>query len=87
MRVPVATPAGTLMVSDRRLRIRPWPLHSLQGSLMTVPKPSQEPQGAAVMTWPRMERTARWTWPLPPQISQRSGWVPSGSRIHRRWDR
>ena len=26
------------------------------------------------MTWPRMERTARWTWPLPPQMSQRSGW-------------
>ena len=44
---------------------------------MTVPKPSQEPQGAVVMTWPRMERTARWTWPLPPQMSQRSGWLPS----------
>ena len=29
------------------------------------------------MTWPRMERTARWTWPLPPQMSQRSGWLPS----------
>ena len=76
MRVPVATPAGTLMVRERRLRMRPWPLHSLQGSLMTVPKPSQLPHGAVVMTWPRMERTARWTWPLPPQMSQRSGWLP-----------
>ena len=65
------------MVRERRLRIRPWPLHSLQGSLMTVPKPSHDPQGAAVMTWPRMERTARCTWPLPPQMSQRSGWLPS----------
>ncbi len=33
------------MVSDRRLRMRPWPLHSLQGSLMTVPKPSQHAAG------------------------------------------
>ncbi len=79
MRVPVATPAGTFTVSERRLRMRPWPAHSLHGSLITVPKPSQLPHGAVVMTWPRMERTARWTWPLPPQMSQRSGWVPGAA--------
>ena len=37
IRVPVSTPAGIRMVSERRERTRPSPEHCTQGCAMTVP--------------------------------------------------
>jgi len=39
IRVPVSTPAGTLIRRLRRVRTRPSPEHSKQGFAMTVPYP------------------------------------------------
>ena len=70
MRVPVSTPAGTLILIVRRVRTRPSPEHSKQGLTSTSPKPWQVMQGRVVMTWPRNERCTCWISPRPPQTSQ-----------------
>src|SRR5690625_1814393 len=80
MRVPVATPAGTLIFKLRRERTRPSPEHSVHGSGITVPKPWQAEHWAVVITCPRNERATRWTVPRPPHTSQVRGSVPGAQQ-------
>src|SRR5918995_4870161 len=77
MRVRVSTPAGTLIVSDRRVRTRPSPEHSGQGRGLTVPKPAHCGQGRLVMTWPRNERWTLLISPRPRQAEQVTSSAPS----------
>ena len=72
----MSTPAGTSTCTVRLARTRPWPAHVVQGFGMTVPYPRQVPHGLEVMTLPSNERTARWIWPVPRQMSQVMGEVP-----------
>src|SRR5665647_2940343 len=69
------------MFRVRRLRTRPSPEHSGQGSGITVPNPWQAAQGLEVITWPRNDRATRWTTPCPPQTSQVRGDVPGLQQV------
>src|SRR5690606_16329260 len=70
MRVPESTPAGILMVSDRRVRTLPSPEHSPHGRGLTVPYPWHCGHGRVVITWPRNDRCTWLTSPWPPHVGQ-----------------
>src|SRR5690348_4751799 len=77
MYCPVATPGGTSILISRSPRIRPSPRHFLQGVWTTVPSPLQVGQGATVTNWPKNERCARRTSPLPLHVGQVVGLSPA----------
>ena len=79
--MPLATPAGIFSCLEMRSRTRPWPLQSMQGSSMVVPKPRQAAQVSTVIIWPRKERTGRWIWPAPRQMVQVTGEVPGRQQL------
>src|SRR3979411_473517 len=57
-------------------RTRPSPRHFLHGEAMIVPSPEHVEQGATLITWPKNDRWARLTSPLPPQVAHTVGEVP-----------
>src|SRR5215469_12707564 len=81
MYCPVATPAGTRIVTVFSARTRPSPRHFLHGVETTVPSPPQVGHGATLTNWPKNERCARRTSPLPPQVAQRWGVVPGSAPL------
>src|ERR1700693_5576136 len=61
--------------------MRPSPRHFLHGGAMTFPAPAHAEQGATLITWPKNDRWARRTSPLPPHVEHVSGDVPGSAPL------
>src|SRR5215210_5333273 len=61
--------------------MRPSPRHFLHGEAMTVPSPEQVAHGATLTTWPKNERCARRTSPLPLHVVQVAGDEPGSAPL------
>ena len=79
--MPSSMPAGTSTVIVRRARTRPSAAQVGQGDGICSPVPEQTVQGRVVMTWPSSERWIDWISPLPPQVWQRCGLVPTAQPL------
>src|SRR5690348_2372930 len=79
MYCPVATPAGILTLIVLSPRTRPSPLHLRQGEAMVVPAPLHVGHGDTLTNWPKNERCARRTSPVPAHVGQRCGVVPGSA--------
>src|SRR5450759_1343604 len=78
---PIATPAGIRTSISFSPLIRPSPLHFLQGDEITVPSPEQLEHGATLTTWPKKERCARCTSPLPRHVAHVTGDDPGSAPL------
>src|SRR5882672_7955617 len=81
MYCPVATPAGIRTTTCFSPLMRPSPRHFLHGEGMIVPSPEHVEQGATLITWPKNERWARRTSPLPLQLAQTVVDVPGSAPL------
>src|SRR5690348_6176839 len=61
--------------------MRPSPRHFLQGVCTMVPSPRHVGQGATVTNWPKNERCARRTSPLPLHVGHVSGFDPGSAPV------
>src|SRR3954447_11865368 len=78
---PVATPAGMRTRISFSPLTRPSPRHFLHGEEMTVPSPEQVGHGATLTTWPKNERWARRTSPLPRHVAHVTGDEPGSAPL------
>ena len=76
------TPAGISTTAERSPFTRPSPRHTAQGDWIDAsPSPAQVGQGDTDTNWPNTLRVARRTSPLPPQVLQVTGLVPSAAPL------
>src|SRR5918911_3316351 len=81
MYCPVATPGGMLSMIVCSSRSRPSPRHLLHGDVTTTPSPAHVGQGATLTNWPKKDRCARRTSPVPPHVVHRCGFVPGSAPL------
>src|ERR1700687_5300727 len=74
-------PAGTRTTICFSALTRPSPRHFLHGEGMIVPSPEQVGHGATLITWPKNERWARRTSPLPPHVAHTVVDVPGSAPL------